>query len=219
MKTLGIIIVLFLSINGFAQYREAVTLRNGSVIRGKVTVKTEDQIRVQKKDGSIVVLNPDDVIAIEEYNSEPEETGYYGRGTLGLLGGPENASISLQVVQGYYFSKRLAVGGGFGFEVMGGNLYVPTFVESQFNILNKSSSPFVKILAGYQTPMDFSRSHGGFTGGAALGFTKYFGRHIGLTTQLGYRYARLKEMNGWWDDNFNIRQVNRFDISFGLTIR
>jgi hypothetical protein len=68
-------------------------------------------------------------------------------------------------------------------------------------------------------PINFRQSHGGFTFGGAMGYTYFLNSKIGITTALGYRFARLVEQATWWEDFETIRQLNRFELRFGLTFR
>ncbi len=220
MKNALLILVVLFGTTAMGQYKDLIQLKNGSSVRGRVIEKNEQQVKIRTRDGSILVFNAADVIGIDDFRPEVSSSGYYLDAGMGLLGGPGRGSFSGQLVQGYAFSRHWQAGVGLGFETAAFNSYVPVFAEGKFNWLNKATSPFVKLMGGYMVPMNFTQSNGGFTLGAALGYTIYLSHRLGLTTSLGYRFARLVERNNWWWDEFEtIRQLNRFEVRFGLTFR
>ena len=218
MKTLIAVIGLCVSLSVFGQFRETVELKNGTVHRGAVIEQTKEQVKLRKKDGSVMVFDADDVVAIDRYAPTVPEKGYYLRQSFGILGGYENAGISHQLVQGYAFNRHFQLGAGFGFELFR-NPYVPAFVEFQYNILNKPSTPYVRVMGGYEVPIIFRDTKGGFTYGISVGYTKFINHRLAFTTSLGYRYARLIENQSWWDDFETIRRINRFELTIGITFR
>ena len=219
MKTIFVSLILIFSGYLYSQRGDLIKLKNGSQIRGKVTEQNDEQTKVATKDGSILVFKTGDIISVETYAPIMSKSGYYGRGSIGVMGGPGGASFSLQLVQGYRINPHWQLGAGFGFETIAGNIYVPAFIEGKYNLLNKLSSPFVKLTGGYEAPLNFSDSRGGFTSGAAVGYTYFITQHLGLTTSLGYRFARLVETGSWWEDFVTIRQINRFELRFGISFR
>ena len=151
-----VLFILFISLTSvaFTQYNETVELKNGSILKGKIKEYNEEQVKLEQKDGSLLVFSRADVKAINQFKPQLDTKGYYGRGSAGLLGGPESASVSFQIVQGYAFSPRWQAGAGFGFEFIQ-NPYVPAFLEGQFNLMKTRSTPFVRAMAGYNVPLIF----------------------------------------------------------------
>lgn len=218
--------LFFVLVAGFimAQKDQMITLSNGSQIKGTIIENTEEFIRIKTSDGSVWQFQQNEVLSIQNFEDgiDPDHYvgGFYNRINLGLLGGGDNTSPSLHFVNGYAFNNHWEVGAGVGFEFISGWAYVPMFVEGRYNFLNRSSSPFVGLMTGYNAPVSrWSESKGGFTSGANVGFTHFVGDRIGITTTLGYRFARLKVVDTWWDDFETLRLVNRFEIRVGLVFK
>lgn len=219
MKSLCIILALFLSGGAIAQTNSVVKLKNGSEIRGNLLSQDEQVIRIQTKDGSVWTYSADEVETIGKFQPKVQTTGYFVRPNLGIMGGSQ-VSPSFQLVNGYSFNEHWDLGLGLGLESFWWDQYIPVFVEGRYNLLNKPFTPFVNVMAGYEVPVsNWNFNKGGFTTGTRVGVTRYIGNRVALSTSLGYRYAYLVEENSWWDDFVTIREANRFDFRIGLTIK
>lgn len=219
MKHLVGIFVFFMSVGLLAQMNSMVYLKNGSAIRGEVVKNDATGISLRTKDGSYWNFDTVQVERIERFVPTVKDRGFYNLTSLGLLGG-ELVSISARVVNGYTFNRHWEAGFGLGFEQLRWNPYVPVFLEGRYQFLNGSTRPFVALHGGYAMPVrNFEFDKGGLTGGAELGVTHYFSSHLGISTSVGYRYARLAENSMWWDDFKTITQMNRFEIRLGLVFR
>ena len=219
MRNLGIVIILFFSMSAVAQKKSVIKLKNGSEIKGQILDTNEKQTKIQTKDGSVFVFKSEEIAGIEESILKVSGKGVYTRASLGMLGG-EQFSPSFQLANGYSFNPNWDVGLVFGAEKVAFNWYVPIMANGRYNILKRINTPFLDVSAGYQMPMqNWENDKGGFTGGASVGFTRFLGNRIGLSTSLGYRYGYLVENNGWWDDFVTIRQINRFDLRFAITFK
>lgn len=218
-KVIGIITILIFSLYVNAQQNDVLKMKNGSEIRGTVLEKNDEIIRIQTKDGSIWNYSTSDVVAIGKYEPKVSGPGFYLRANVGMMGG-DQVSPSFHLVNGYSFNSHWDLGFGLGLENFAWDGYIPVFAEGRYNLLNKSFTPFVSIMAGYEMPLsNWDSNKGGFSTGARIGFTRYLGNHIGFSTSAGYRFAYLKEINQWWDDFETIREINRFEIRLGLTFK
>lgn len=154
-------------------------------------------------------------------SNSPVVSGFYNRINVGVLGG-SNASPSFNIVNGYRMNENWSAGFGLGTETFFGRSYIPVFFEGNYNILKKSTTPWLSVMAGYELPIsNIGDVKGGFTCGGKIGFSYFVGKHVGISTSLGYRYAYLRdEFNGWgWEDFVTISQVNRFEFRVGLVFK
>lgn len=221
MKTILIgILSLVTAFSTSAQKKSTVTLKNGSIIKGNVLVKTDSVIKIETKDGSIWQYTAEDVLSVENYNHTEGKT--YSILNVGFLPA-QNVSRSLHIINGYRFNKHWQTGIGFGVEDIAGTSYIPMFMHGQYNFLTSNTTPFVSVLVGYEMALSNQEyNKGGFTTGAKVGINHYFSEHVGISTSFGYRYGYFKQENsfGWWSTPTTvIREINRFEFRFGLVFK
>jgi len=138
-----------------------------------------------------------------------------------------HVSKSLHIINGYKINKHWQVGIGFGKEDVSNIEYLPMFLHGQYNLLKKSTTPFVAVLAGYEMPLSGNLNNkGGFTTGLQVGLNHFFSNHVGITTSVGYRYAYFKNIlsiyGGWelpYQNTVQIREINRLEFRFGLVFK
>ena len=148
-------------------------------------------------------------------------SGFYNRINIGVLGG-SNSSRSFNIINGYRFNQRWSAGLGLGIEEFFWNRYIPTFIEGNYNLLKKTTTPWLSVMAGYEVPyQNIEDVKGGFTCGGKIGFSYFVGDRFGISTSLGYRYAYLRDKsNFWgWDDFVTISQLNRFEFRVGIVFK
>jgi len=225
-KISGLIVGLLIAFSVNAQTNSVVKLKNGSVLKGEILKDDDTGVQLRTRDGSVWNFTKEEVASTEKFSptvspNGPQcgRKGFYNRSTIGVMGG-DNFSPSLQIVNGYSFNSHWETGFGIGLEQFFWNPYLPIFLEGRYTLLNKTTSPYISINAGYEMPMrNFNMNKGGFTAGIQLGITHYFSNHVGISTSAGYRFTQLKEINMWWDDFETIRQLNRFEVRVGLVFR
>lgn len=198
-----------------ATRQDAVYLRNGSIIRGKVLENVVGKYtRIETVGRNILVLEEADVerVVMDEPIPPKERTerkpyGYSALADLGFMGGDEN-TMSLMLINGYQFKNRIFVGGGFGIEKFKEQV-LPVFADVRYNFLKGSISPFVYLQAGYSYPLGKS-AEGNTTevkGGAlinpGIGLRMNFTTHNALIFSLGWRYQEIRShwnYNYYWGD-------------------
>jgi len=220
MKLFATFIVLLLTIGLNAQMNSVVHLKNGSAIRGEITREDSLGISLRTRDGSTWTYPQSEIVKIEKFAPEINKSGFYNKTSVGIMGGGEQVSASLRVVNGYSFNAHWDLGFGVGIEQLRWNPYVPLFLEGRYSIFSGATRPFIAVHGGYALPlrnMEFNK--GGLTAGAEIGVTHYFSNHVGISTSIGYRYAYLRENNSWWEDFVTISQINRFEIRLGFVFR
>jgi hypothetical protein len=219
MKALITTTLIVFGLQGFAQRNQLIELNNGSQIKGKIIDTNEQQTKIETRDGSVWVFQSNEIAKIGSYVPKVSSTGVYSRASLGILGG-ENFSPSFQLTNGYSFNSHWDLGMTVGVETVFWDWYVPTLVQGRFNLLDRHFTPFVDVAAGYMAPFrNWDNDKGGFTCGGALGITKFVSNRMGITTSVGYRYARMVELSPWWDDFRTIRQLNRIELRFAITFK
>ena len=221
-KLIVLFVCILISVTLNAQM-DVVKLKSGSEIRGFIIEKSEQQVKIKTKGGSIWVFKTKEVESIERYKPQLKKKGHYMSTQMSLLAG-SRTSGSFLVVNGYYFNPKLSFGLGMGFEGFYGDMYTPLFIEGNYSLLKKSATPFVSLAAGYDMPLQFKSGHkGGFLGMANIGFKREIGQHFGIITSVGYRFSRLVRKNTWgWEQQQSsiiITEINRLDFRFGFIFR
>jgi hypothetical protein len=219
MKTYIIVLVILIGCCTHAQISSVVVLKNGSEIRGKIIEQNETKVKIRTKDGSIWSYSTAEIAIIDKYQPKVSGPGIFMRVNGGIMGGSQ-VSPSFHLVNGYSINSHWDVGLGVGIESLWWDGYIPFFLNGRYNLLNKTATPFVDVIAGYEMPFsNWEINKGGFTTGTKIGFTKYLANRIGFSTSIGYRFAYLVEENNWWDDFRTIREINRIEVSVGFTFK
>lgn len=212
-------VFLFVLTLGFAQEYKKVNLKNGSEIVGELIDENEEGVKIKTDDGSIWSFQKLEVLSVVAV--KPVVSGFYNKINFGVMGGSD-VSPSFHIINGYRFNEHWSSGLGLGTESFGWNGYIPVFVEGNYNLLKRSTSTFLSAMAGYEVPMrGLPDNRGGFTFAGKVGFNYFLGRHVGISTELGYRFAHLADQTNWWgwDDFVTIRQINRYEFRFGVIIK
>ena len=210
--------ITWLSFFSISQKNYQVSLKNGSVIRGEILENSDSLLKVQTSDGSIWSYATSELKSTEPYNPDWHSSKFYNSTTIGIM--PANdPGVSFQVINGYVLNHHWNFGLGIGIESLGWDGYVPLFLEAKYNLGEQKSTPYFSVMAGYDISFDNGFKNGGFTTGLKFGLDHFFTPLVGITTSVGYRYAYLREQNGWWDDFVEIREVNRLEFRFGLIFK
>ena len=212
------VFIVFLSMNTIAQKNYQVNLKNGTIIRGEIVEKNDSLIKIQTIDGSVWSYRIDELESTQPYSPDWHNTKFYNSTTIGIM--PSNdPGVSFQIVNGYVLNQHWNFGFGIGLESLGWDGYVPLFLEAKYNLGKQKSTPYFSVMAGYDLSLDNGFKNGGFTTGVKFGLDNFFTPHIGITTNIGYRYAYLREEKSWWDDFVQIREVNRLEFRLGLIFK
>jgi len=212
-----IVFVVFSWVDLSAQLNtiDAIYLKNGSVIRGKILEQTSEQVKIETNCENIFVFETDQILEIKKETtsvkmnqndsfSPKELKGFYNYSTFGLMAGnseeTKGFSFTFQTTGGYNFSQFLGVGLGVGLEELKTEL-VPVFFHVQSHLLNKPNTPFVDFQIGYSFPLSETKSDdyseynydGGLNLGFDFGICSYKSSHRAFSITAGYRYQLLKE--------------------------
>ena len=191
--------------------------KNGSILRGKIIVRTNDTIKIETNCHSFFVFATNDILKIENEphkktlrqnkNSFTGENtkGVYSYTTIGFLTGnselSDNNTFSFHTSFGYEFENWLGIGIGVGIEHLKTEL-LPVYASIKSHILNKPNSPFINLSIGYSFPLsdkkkkddylDFSYD-GGFCLGLDIGISSFKTNNYAFSITAGYKYQVIKE--------------------------
>jgi hypothetical protein len=216
--------------------KDALYLKNGSVIYGKLLEISENKYKIQTFDGSLFNFSSEEV---EKFLKEsPHFDGRKTSGAgfaleAGLLIGLQNsdfsAPFSFNIVVNYTNLTKNIFGIGSGVEFMG-STFSPVFFEYKRLFNDRKTAPFVFFRAGglihtgsttdedpynqYNYPRDYK-------GGASLGIgTGISWAREDMETYLsfGYRYAQTSyKQSNYGDIIYTYKNnYNRLEIKFGF---
>lgn len=181
--------------------RDAVYMRNGSIIKGYVMEQVMgESIKIRTADGSLFVYPMDEVVKImketkDEYEKiyKPRTTEFKGGnglnkgfrsmlelGYVDYYGGVVSANYSLGVQFNHYVF--LGVGGGVRYSPDYETYSVPVYANFRVDFINAKVTPFLDIKAGYSPTGDVV---GGFAS-AGVGCRFRLGKRFGLSLSAGY---------------------------------
>ncbi|MBL4625458.1 MAG: hypothetical protein JKY42_10010 [Flavobacteriales bacterium] len=204
------IILLLLSNSAVAQKnKDALYLKNGSIIRGTIILPADStKIGIELKDHSFALYNNDEVEATKKGVYGAKSNGFSIKLNMCLYGGSQLSS-GTKIQGGYKFKDKFYLGVGSGIEGFE-QRYIPLFIETRFNISTRATLPYIFFYGGYNfySGNRGNRSstyyydqwgngyyvEGEYDGGplcaVGIGMTRHFNSNIGLGFQLGYRYQR-----------------------------
>lgn len=208
LLTASCLVILFIAAGQVAMCQsdsqDAVYLRNGSIIRGKllenvvgkyVRMETVGRNVLVIPEGDVERLVPDEPVPVKE-RTDPKPYGYSALADLGFMGGKQN-TMSLMLINGYQFKNHLSAGAGFGIEKFDEQV-IPVFGDVRYNFLKGNITPFVYLQAGYSWPLgkstkgDLTEVKGGALINPGIGLRMNFTTHNALIFSLGWRYQEIR---------------------------
>jgi hypothetical protein len=216
--------------------KDALYLKNGSIIYGKLLEVSENNYRIQTSDGSFFNYRSDEVAKF--IKESPQVVGRRSDGVgmaleAGLLIGSQSSELeapfSFNILVNYTAGTKNILGIGSGVEYLG-STFSPLFLEYKRLFNEKRATPFVFFRGGalihtggdeesdpynqYYYPKDYK-------GGASLGIgTGISWAREDMETYLSfaYRYSQTS----YRQDNYNDvtytyeNNYNRLEIKFGF---
>ncbi len=186
---------------------DVVYLKNGWILHGKITNKTDTSVSIKTKDRNIFVFKTDEVLKITQETLPPDynlkEKGYAHFTELGPLASQNTGELnvntsafSFQTVNGYKFKKWLFAGAGVGIDLYATQTFFPVFGSLRGDFISKKQFvPFYFMDFGYgingttKTQTDISYRGGAvFAGG--LGLKIGLSKNAGVMISIGYRNQR-----------------------------
>jgi hypothetical protein len=149
-------ILLIVSTQSYSQKnRDALFLKNGSEIFGKMEQVTGGRVSVRTPDGSLFVFDSTEVdhFVIHDNSAVTRKVQGFGFGAeAGLLVGSQNsrypAPFSLAVHGTYTFATKYSAEAGTGIEIIG-NTYAPLYGGFRVCLNNNRTAPYIFARAGY----------------------------------------------------------------------
>jgi hypothetical protein len=216
--------------------KDALYLKNGSIIYGKLVEISENQYKIKTSDGSLFIYNSSDVdkFATESvsYDGRKKEGAGVALET-GLLVGAQStdyrAPFSFDFLVNYTYDTKNIFSAGSGVEFLGVP-FTPLFVEYKYLIYDRKSTPFLfargggllHLGAGEETTDIYNQYaktdyKGGFTGTFGTGIS-WANEGIEPYLSFAYRYATTsyKQKNYNNQDATFKSTYNRLEIKFGF---
>ena len=149
-------ILLILSASAFSQKnKDALFLKNGSQIFGKMEQLGGNKFALRTSDGSLFVFDSTEVdhFVIHDNASVARKKQGFGLGTeIGFLAGPQNsqypAPFSFGFSTSYTFGTRYMAEAGSGLEFIG-HSYMPFYGGFRYYFRESRTAPFIFGRAGY----------------------------------------------------------------------
>jgi len=186
--------------------QDAVYLRNGSIIRGKILGTVPGKSTTIETVGrNVLVLAECDIerVVLDEpipgkERSDVKPFGYLALADIGFMGG-DNNNLSMMLTNAWQFKNRISVGAGFGIEKFGYQV-IPVYADIRYNLLKGRITPFIFMQGGYSFPLGSSQEQNNYQetelkGGGmlnpGLGLRLNFNNRNALVFSLGWRYQEL----------------------------
>jgi hypothetical protein len=234
------ILLILMSIQLSAQRaKDALYLKNGSIIYGKLLEVVDNKYKIQTSDGSLMIYPESDVDKLLK-----ETPLFVGRRTqglgmsleAGLLLGAQNsdydAPFSFNLLGSYTVKTKNIISIGSGVEFLGVP-FVPLFMEYKYIVKDRKASPFFFARGGRlihladnnsdNNPYDYEKHDykGGFSATIGTGIS-WAKEDVEPYLSFAYRYCRTSYRqntynNGNYDYDFLYENnYNRLEVKFGF---
>lgn len=231
-------ILIFIALPLSAQkIKDALYLKNGSIIYGKLLEISENKYKIQTSDGSLFIFSTEEVDRFTKEN--PVYTGRKAAGAgfaleAGLLIGSQSsefdAPFSFNFIVNYTSATKNILGIGSGVEFLG-TTFSPLFFEYKRLFSDKKTTPFIFFRGGalvhlggdeenedpynqYYYPKNYK---GGPSFGMGTGIS-WAKEDSETYLSFGYRYARTSyNQSNYNDIRYTYKNYyNRLEIKFGF---
>jgi hypothetical protein len=210
--------------------QDVVYLKNGGIMRGSIIeFIPEKYVKIETIGGNIFVYQVNEIekcVKESEYKSElnfaPElnnktgltvqkDTSGIGRGYYGVfetgigvsggyMAGPLRMNLSF--INGYRVNPWFAFGGGFGLRSFpGDDVFMPIFIDLRTNFLNKRTSPYLSLDAGYAFCLS-NVNNGGFMLSPTLGVSVKLKKRTAINLGLSYELQRTMSNYDYYLDYY-----------------
>ena len=232
-----IILLTIISVQLSAQKsKDAIYLKNGSVIYGKLIEISENQYKIQTSDGSQFIYPAQEVDRFAKETSPVDVRKSNGLGLgleAGFLVGSQNsdyvAPFSFNFMASYTVDAKNILSLGTGVEFLGVP-FSPVFLEYRYLMNSKRTSPFLFARGGgliflgdednsnYDNYQYQEKNHkGGFSGtfGTGISWSK---EDIEPYLSFAYRFASTsyEQMDYNENDIKYVNAYNRLEVKFGF---
>ncbi len=230
--------LLFLILPASGQkFKDAIYLKNGSIIYGKLLEVSADKYKIQGSDGSVFIFQSDEV---EKYTRESpgidlrKANGFGFELEAGVLMGSQSSELdapfSFCLALNYTYETRTVFGLGSGVEFLN-STFTPLFLEYKHIFSDRKIAPFIFLRGGgllhpgnsdegegypyYQNYVkDFS---GGPMFGTGIGIS-WAKEYIENYISFAYRYAQTsyKQTDYNYVTYTYKNYYNRLEVKFGF---
>lgn len=232
-----VLLLVLIVLPAFSQKaKDAVYLKNGSIIYGKLLEISDNVYKIQTSDGSLFNFKSDEVDKFVKETPRFESRKSSGPGFAlegGLLVGSQNSEVnapfSFNIILNITSSTRNIFGIGSGVEFLG-STFSPVFIEVKRLLNEKKTAPFVFMRGGAlihtggdddddpYNPYYYPRSYKGggtFLIGTGISWAK---EDIEAYLSFGYRYAQTSYKQGNYNDvTYTYKNnYNRLEVKFGF---
>lgn len=216
--------------------KDALYLKNGSIIYGKLLEISDNKYRIQTSDGSLFNFSSDEVDRFIKETPRFEGRKTSGAGfalETGLLIGSQNsdfdAPFSFNIIVSYTAMTRNIVGIGSGVEFLG-SAFTPLFIEYKRLFNERKTAPFIFLRGGalfhtggneetdpynpYYYPKDYK---GGASFGLGTGIS-WAKEDLETYLSFAYRYALTSYKQRNYNDIIYTYKsnYNRLEVKFGF---
>jgi hypothetical protein len=198
-----LIILIVISPQSIAQRgRDALYLKNGSIVHGKLIEIKNGQYSISTSEGLLFTFSTDEVEKFilgeqseqkEVKINDPNGFGFGIESGFLISSGGKNFPLlfSFNLMATYTLNTRNTFSFATGAELFD-QVYMPLIMEYRFNILKNNVSPFIYIRGGGLLSLsvddEYEDYKGGWTFGAGTGFRWPIGGFESYI-RLGYRYG------------------------------
>lgn len=255
MKNWLIIVFSFFILNqAFGQKEQVgidiIYLKDGSFLKGQILSANQfgylfqlfgvsEPLSLSSLIVKKVIENDDSGIYFEDGKRIPTGGMYWSYKFSGAFGRSEFdghfKGMHFQLSTGKRLSPRLSVGGGTGFDFQAGPdwdnyTFAPVFAEAIALVRKKPFTPYFRLVAGYNIPLqigqewqgDSSKYRGGALVQPSLGFRFPTRKKAAFTMELGYKWQNTKATfvsRNWGGEGNVITEqfinFNRLEFSIG----
>ncbi|QHT69443.1 hypothetical protein GXP67_23770 [Rhodocytophaga rosea] len=209
------------------QMQDVLYLKNGSILRGKLTELNADTIKIEITGGNIFVFPALEAKGVtkEKPVIAYKQTGYRFTLENGLLIGrtPKGNSIganqrtvsySLQMVNSLQLRPELAIGAGVGIDAYNSYTITPVYLRLHGTLFNKPISPLYMLDAGYGFYSHIfnsaDNSEGGLMVNPAIGVSLRMGRRSAFIVNVGYRHQEVRRITSFGTPGEGIIEKSTF---------
>ncbi|HUS86740.1 MAG TPA: hypothetical protein VMW76_05825 [Bacteroidales bacterium] len=239
-KTISMIIIIAscLCTANAQKQRDALYLKNGSVIYGDLVEVSNATYKIMTSDGSLFVYTEDE---IDRYQKADNQVSGFKESNLGvgmeagfLIGSQSSSYIapfSFSSFLVYRLGAFQSIAAGSGVEFLGVS-FMPLFLEYKYHLANKPVSPYIFGRAGFlahlggtenDNPHDYYSSYdereykGGpsFAVGTGIAWCK---ESYGMNLSFAFRYARTSCTYNDYYSSPTTYETNwrRLEVKFGF---
>ncbi|MBN1821664.1 MAG: hypothetical protein JXR31_00425 [Prolixibacteraceae bacterium] len=166
-KICMLILALIITFSVSAQTKRGkIFLKNGSIIKGRITQSELPETIHLKSSGNIWVFNMDEIEKIDYTAEKPEPlknsgSSFSNHTQIGVMIGnsenSQNAPFLLHSTLNYKVDNKTTVGIGTGVEFLK-ETHLPLYTNIEYRFRDTWFSPYVFLKAGYCFPMEDSRT-------------------------------------------------------------